>query len=226
MKTMLSMKTLERLKIVANGMKCKTTNVRETKRPYHHGDLRSALLQAAERTLESVGSQEVSLRELSRELGVSNTAPRRHFVNKQALLDALAVAGFERLGTILNRAMADRSEKFEIRITKLARAHVRFATKHPALLRLMFAAKHHPEATPELLEASYRALSAGPLTIEEGQAAGVVVAGDPERLALTVFAAVEGLVALSTNGQFGGVPLDKLAVEIVEQVIVGLRPRT
>ncbi len=206
-------------------MECKTTNVKGTKRPYHHGDLRSALLQAAERTLESVGSQEVSLRELSRELGVSNTAPRRHFVNKQALLDALAVEGFERLGAVLNRAMAEKNEKFEARIVKLARAHVRFATKHPALLRLMFAAKHHPEVTTELLEASRRALSAGPLTIMEGQATGAVVEGNPERLALTVFAAVEGLVALSTNGEFGGAPLDKLVVEIVEQVIVGLRPR-
>ena len=206
-------------------MECETTNVKGTKRPYHHGDLRSALLQAAERTLESVGSQEISLRELSRELEVSNTAPRRHFVNKQALLDALAVEGFERLGAILNRAIADESEAFDMRIMRLARAHVRFAAKHPALLRLMFAAKHHPEATPELLEASHEALSAGPLTITEGQAAGAVVAGDPERLALTVFAAVQGLVTLSTDGEFGGAPLDKLMVEIVEQVIVGLRPR-
>lgn len=156
---------------------------------------------------------------------MSNTAPRRHFSNKQALLDALAVEGFERLGSALREAIADRGEPFDTRLVHLARAHVRFALKHPALLRLMFAAKHHREASPALLEASYGALSAGPLTMAEGQASGAVVPGDADRLALTVFAAVDGLVNLSTEGEFGGAPLDRLVVEVVRQIIVGLRPR-
>lgn len=175
--------------------------------------------------LEARGTEELSLRELSRELGVSNTAPRRHFANKQALLDALALEGFKRLGVTLDRAIAARRDPFDARIVKLARAHVRFSMRHPALLRLMFAAKFHPEATSALLEASHQALAAAPLTIVEGQAAGAVVPGDPDRLALAVFASVEGLVTLSINGEFGGVPIDKLAVEIVGQIILGLRPR-
>ena len=84
-----------------------------TKRPYHHGDLRAALLQAAESALASGDSESPSLRELSRSLGVSYTAPRRHFANKQALLDALALEGFERLGATLNRAVSDRNEDFD-----------------------------------------------------------------------------------------------------------------
>ncbi len=196
-----------------------------TKRPYHHGDLRAALLQAAERALESGGPAGMSLRELSRAVGVSSTAPSRHFRNKQALLDALAVKGFERLGTVLDRAVANKSESFDARIVKAAQAHIRFATRHPALLRLMFAAKQHPEATPELLKAGYRALTAGPATIAAGQAAGAVIAGDPDKLALAVFSAVQGLVALSSDGKFGGVPLGTLVVEVVAQVIAGLRPR-
>ncbi|HWA80524.1 MAG TPA: TetR/AcrR family transcriptional regulator, partial [Acetobacteraceae bacterium] len=73
-------------------------------RPYHHGNLREALLQAAEEALESGGAQDISLRELSRKLGVSHTSPRRHFADKQALLDALAVRGFERFDEALVRA--------------------------------------------------------------------------------------------------------------------------
>ena len=195
------------------------------KRPYHHGDLRSALLKAAEQVVETRGASELSLRELSREIGVSNTAPRRHFSNKQALLDALAVEGFKRLGSALNEALAGREKPFDTRLLELARAHVRFSLKHPALLRLMFTAKHHREASAALLEASHRALGAGPLTIGEGQSTGAVVSGDVDRLALTVFAAVDGLVNLSTEGEFGGVPLDRLVVEVVQQIIVGLRPR-
>ena len=70
--------------------------VTATARPYHHGNLRPALLAAAERALARGG--ELSLRELAREIGVSHAAPRRHFADKQALLDALALDGFERLG--------------------------------------------------------------------------------------------------------------------------------
>ena len=200
-------------------------SVQATKRPYHHGDLPAALLRAAERALESDGPEGLSLRELSRTLGVSSTAPRRHFRDKQALLDALALEGFRRLGTVLDRAVADTSESFDVRIVRAAQAHVRFAGKHPSLLRLMFAAKQHPAASAELLEASHRALAAVPATIAAGQAVDDVVAGDPEKLTLVVFAAVQGLVALSSRGKFGGVPLPTLVVEVVQQVIAGLRPR-
>ena len=70
-----------------------------TPRPYHHGNLRAALLAQAERTLADGG--DLSLRELARQIGVSHAAPRRHFAGKQALLDALAEDGFERLGAEL-----------------------------------------------------------------------------------------------------------------------------
>lgn len=197
----------------------------KAKRAYHHGDLRSALLRAAERALRAGKGDSLSLRELSRELGVSNTAPRRHFPSKQALLDALAIEGFGRLGAVLNRTIADQSQDFDTRILGLAKAHVRWAMRHGALLRVMFAAKQRTGAPAELIEASYRALAAGPRTIGFGQATGAVVEGDAERLALVVFAAAEGLVALSTEGTFGGLPLDRLVVEVVQQILVGIRPR-
>jgi len=205
---------------------CNTLVVTKPKRPYHHGDLRSALLRAAEEALQAGSSDTLSLRELSRGLGVSNTAPRRHFPSKQALLDALAVDGFERLGAALNRAVAEAEPAFDAQLTALARAYVRWALKHPALIRLMFAAKHHPDAPAKLLEVSRSALSTGPSMILAGQAAGAAVAGDPHRLALPIMAAAEGLIAISDNGKFHGVPVERLVVEVVQQIIVGLRPRS
>ena len=68
------------------------------------------------------GVQSLTLRELSRELGVSHTSPLRHFANKQALLDGLAVRGFERLGAVLSRAVKDRGQDFSARLARLARA--------------------------------------------------------------------------------------------------------
>jgi AcrR family transcriptional regulator len=195
-------------------------------RPYHHGNLREALLRAAEKRLETGGRQNISLRELSRELGVSHTSPRRHFADKQALLDSLALRGFERFDLALGRAAKDRGKDFQARLSKLTRAYVSFALKHPALLGLMFEAKHRVDAPSELLEASEKAFAHAHATFAEGQAVGEVVPGDPWRLSLVIFATMQGLIAISTNGKFKGIPLNRLVSEIIERTILGLRPRT
>ena len=184
------------------------------------------MLEAAARALETGGAGSLTLRELSRELGVSHTSPRRHFADKQALLDALALRGFERLGVITARAAKDRGEDFGARLIRLARAYVGFALKHPALFGLMFEAKHRADAPLELLEASDRTFAPPLALFVQGQAAGEVVAGDPARLSLGSMAAVQGLLSISTNGQFKGVPLDRLVAEMVERIVWGLRPRT
>src|SRR6478735_5804721 len=116
-------------------------------RPYHHGNLRSEILEQAERTLTERGAGELSLRELAREVGVSHAAPRRHFRDKQALLDALAENGFERLGADLDRAMSRAGSGFRARLAAFAKAYVRFATRNGPLLELMFAGKHRAGAT-------------------------------------------------------------------------------
>jgi AcrR family transcriptional regulator len=199
--------------------------MKASERPYHHGHLREALLRAAEKALVSGGVKSISLRELSRELGVSHTSPRRHFADKQALLDALALRGFERFDEILGRAARKGGPDFKGRLTKLARAYVGFALKHPAMLSLMFEAKHRPDAPRELLEASERAFGHAHTTFTEGQAAGEVVAGDPWRLSVAVFAALLGLVSISDNGKVKGVSLDRMVGEIMERMILGLQPR-
>lgn len=194
-------------------------------RPYHHGNLRQALLQAAEIALEAREATVLSLRELSRDVGVSHTSPRRHFADKQALLDALAQSGFQRLDATLAQAAKKRARNFAARLTNVAQANVEFALKHPALWVLMLEAKHRPGAPRELLEASDAAFSNGPALIKEGQAAGEVVPGDPARLSLTLSAALQGLVSISTEGKFKGVPLEALVPGIVKHILLGLRPR-
>ena len=193
-------------------------------RPYHHGNLREALLLAGERALESGGSATLSLRELAREVGVSHAAPRRHFPDKQALLDALALAGFERLGAALATAIAG-GDRFDTRFLALAREYVGFATDHPALIELMFASKHEAGAPPELAEAADRAFAPALQTVVDGQAGGAVAPGDPERIAKIAFAMLQGLVAIASNGMLDDTPLDALLDEAVERLLLGLRPR-
>ncbi|HEX4141871.1 MAG TPA: TetR/AcrR family transcriptional regulator [Candidatus Methylacidiphilales bacterium] len=194
-------------------------------RPYHHGNLREALLRAAEAGLEARGAGSLSLRELARELGVSHTSPRRHFADKQALIDALAVSGFERLGASLTEAAAAKTRGFEDRLTRLAVAFVDFALRHPALWVLMLDAKHRPGAPAELLEASGAAFGHLHGIMREGQAAGRIIAGDTARLSLPLSAALLGLISISVKGKFKNLPLQELVPELTSRILLGLKPR-
>ena len=194
-------------------------------RGYHHGNLRAAVLQEAEQVLESGGVSNISIREISRALNVSHTAPRRHFATKQALLDALAIDGYAQLGKLLESALRLHNTPFEVRLQRATAVLVRFAVKRPALLGHMFAAKHQADATPELLNASAVSLSSGVRLITEGQETGDVVAGDAEILALIPFATVQGLIVVSSGGSFKGMSLEKLVEFATHHILTGLRPR-
>lgn len=195
-------------------------------RPYHHGNLRSALLVEAERALAEGAVAELSLRELARRIGVSHAAPRRHFADKRALLDALAQDGFERLGREMSDAVAGAAGPFETRMTAIARAYVRFATRHAALLELMYAGKHRPGATDGLHDAATRAFRAPIDLIAAAQDTGEVVAGDPEGVAMTAWAALHGTAAMANSGLLGDAPpLDAIVAGVVERLVLGLRPR-
>ena len=194
-----------------------------TPRPYHHGNLRAALLQSAEQTLNEGG--ELSLRELARQVGVSHAAPRRHFAGKQALVDALAEVGVERLGDGLRTALAEAGPDFDARLRAFAHAYVAFATEHAALLELMFAGKHRPGAADSLREAADRAFEAPLTLIAEAQASGEVVAGDIERVAMVAFAAAHGIAALANNEMLDPAELGEMVDAAVERLILGLRPR-
>jgi AcrR family transcriptional regulator len=193
-------------------------------RAYHHGNLRTELLRLSERTLAERGAQGVSLRELARQAGVSHAAPRRHFADKQALLDALALEGFERLGAQLRTAVGDAGDDFTARLRAFARAYVSFATEHAALLELMFAAKHRAgaESVAVAAEAAFEA----PLAlVAQGQAEGAVVPGDPKEVATVAWAAIQGLASMANSGMVAGEDLDGLLDDAVERLVLGLRPR-
>lgn len=191
-------------------------------RPYHHGNLRAALLAQAELTVRERGVQELSLRELARGVGVSHGAPRRHFADRQALLDALAEAGFARLGAELRTAVEGAGEDFEVRLRATAAAYVRFATRDAALLELMFAGKSQAQSGA-LHEAAERAFSVILELIEQGQADGVLEGGEPERVGLVLFATIQGIAALVTAGVVDAEQLDGLVADSIGHFLRGSR---
>src|SRR6202162_4507939 len=106
-------------------------------RPYHHGDLRRAIVTAALDILRETQSLEFSLRELSRRAGVSHNAPYKHFADKRELLAAVSAAGFEMLTKRMARAIAG-SRNAREQLFAMLRAYIDHGVNNPALYRLMF----------------------------------------------------------------------------------------
>ena len=126
-------------------------------RPYHHGDLRRALVEAGRRLLEAEGGSDLSLRAVAREAGVSPAAPYHHFRDKSELLDALALQGWDQLGEEMQAALSE-AEPGQNRLVTLGVAYVRFCRMNPAIYRVMFACSQNHETMPEKLrdDGAYR----------------------------------------------------------------------
>jgi AcrR family transcriptional regulator len=113
------------------------TNDSGGERPYHHGDLRRAIVNAALDVLSETQSTEFSLRELARRAGVTHNAPYKHFADKRELLAAVSAVGFDLLAKRLTRAMQAQTSP-RAGLFAIARDYVRHGVENPALYRLMF----------------------------------------------------------------------------------------
>lgn len=174
-------------------------------RTYHHGDLRSALVEAGLKALETTDIETVSLRQLARDVGVSATAVYRHFPDKRALFAALADAGIGRLAQA-QQAAADAAAP-EQSFAATGRAYVRFALAHPALFRLIFA-----YACPEGPAVFGQSLAARML--QEHAAARTNDPAEARRLIVQAWALVHGLAMLMLDGQLP--PDDALIDRVID----------
>jgi AcrR family transcriptional regulator len=190
--------------------------------PYHHGSLRAELLDLAQKRIEETGAAGLSLRELAREIGVSHGAPQRHFADKQALLDALAVRGLDELGELVEaRIGACEDGGFDRRLLAFAHAYVDFATAHPVLLSLIFARKD-TASVPELRAANERAFAAPQRVIDDALRAGEIV-DDVERVSMSVLATIQGLATIIGNGMIGDRSPEVVVAGTIGTLIAGLR---
>lgn len=128
------------------------------RKTYHHGDLKRALIDAARALLEKEGAAGTSLRAAARKAGVSQTAPYHHFADKNALLAAVAAEGYNEFDALMRQMMAKAGDDSHAKLFESGVAYVKFATKHPALFKLMFGSAIEKTGTfPELVEAGDRA---------------------------------------------------------------------
>lgn len=169
-----------------------------TARPYHHGDLRRAVLSAAVAAIPEVGPAGLSLRDLARRAGVSHAAPAHHFGDKAGLLTAVAAEGYELLAEALTTAQQSTDDFLELGV-----AYVRFAVEHRAHFEVMFRPDlYHPD-DPALLAAQQRAgaaLYGGAASVPTGRR------GEDVRVAgIAAWSLVHGFASLWLTG---AVPAD------------------
>jgi AcrR family transcriptional regulator len=121
--------------------------------PYHHGALRDALLQAAERVLERDGLAGLTLRAVAREAGVSHAAPTHHFGDLTGLVSELAAIGFRQFNMAMAESCAPETP-FPARGLARAHAYVAYAQAHPGMYGLMFRTERLDYSRPSLHEAA------------------------------------------------------------------------
>jgi AcrR family transcriptional regulator len=163
---------------------------------YHHGDLREALVRAARTILEKQGLAALSLRGAARAAGVSPAAPYHHFPDKQALLDAVAVQGFDALTSAMDKRMAKQKGP-SARLDASGVGYVVFALENPALFRLMFGRdEQQSSASAPLIEARDRAYGVLQAAVAKTSSDGVA---DPF-VCLRLWALVHGIATLILDG--------------------------
>ncbi len=200
--------------------------------PYHHGDLRRALIETALRLVTEDQDWAFSLREVARRAGVSHRAPYNHFPEKLDLLAATAVVGFERLRDGMRRAMVGIDDP-EALLVAICRTYVCLGLDNPALYRLMFGPALSDSGSVDrptvasLAGAEARAVLKDVILL--GARAGVfaVSPDDPQDAFLTamsVWSAVHGLTMLAIDRiPHSDLPTDELIDKLLRMVVAGLR---
>lgn len=167
---------------------------------YHHGNLREALLSKGLELLESSIDAKFSMRELTRTIGVSANAIYRHFANKEELLTALAIQGFQKLLEAQALAIQNASNSEQGFITA-GRQYIYFAVQNPMLFRLMygrFVVSHDDETLKSLASLAYTSMRyAGAHALKLD-----VESHEAKMVATKAWSIVHGLSHLLIDGQF------------------------
>ena len=188
------------------------------KKPYHHGDLRSALLVAAEAELADRGVEAFSLRAVAKRAGVSHAAPAHHFGDANGLLTALAAVGFREF--LAAQTARERKAAPDARSQLLASGvgYVDFAVERPTLFRLIFGSNRTNHTNPELADAAGKAY---------GHLVGLVHTAGGRTLAdeAAIWALAHGLADLLVSGRLATITSfdppqrDAMIEEILQRVL-------
>jgi len=169
-------------------------------KPYHHGNLREALLEAAIRLIAEVGPTAFTLREVARRAGVSHNAPYRHFRDRDDLMAAVAAQGFRELTRAMIEAAQGKSNALE-RLKYAGLGYVTFALRRPEHFTVMFDAPISKRQHPESAAAGEESFATLVHFVQNCQEAGRLRSGDLLQMALLAWTMVHGIAKLAITGR-------------------------
>lgn len=198
----------------------KSTRTPRPERTYHHGQLREALLEAAERLIDRDGLEGFSLRACAREAGVSHAAPAHHFPDLAALQTALVDRAYGRLCAIAEGYVTEAGSDPRAVLPVLGVAYIDFALRHPGLYRLMVGWPGLPATVDTGLSCRHRISSAVRGVLEaDGVAAGQPRVDELTALAWSVF---HGYASLAVDGRLPTTKENSL--DLAGKVLMRLQP--
>ncbi|MBT3066676.1 TetR/AcrR family transcriptional regulator [Rhodoferax sp. U11-2br] len=179
---------------------------------YHHGDLKTALLAYAMNQLENNGLGALSMRDMAKAIDVSHTAAYRHFTDKQALLEAVAVQGFETLRGACEQAVEGAELSPRERLLACGLAYVQFGLDKPKLLTHMFTTAAQVEPCPALSGAGANLFVVLQNLVAQGQSQGHFREEDVRELSYACWAMVHGLAMLLNMDRTRSTPAEPAAL--------------
>ncbi|HKJ61984.1 MAG TPA: TetR/AcrR family transcriptional regulator [Hyphomicrobiales bacterium] len=195
----------------------------EAASPYHHGNLKETLLEAAEAELSSHGIEQLSLRAIAKRAGVSHAAPAHHFGDVNGMLTALAARGFERFIAAQQARQKVAAPDPSSQLTAAGLGYIDFALANPALFRLMFSSRRPDFENPSLYGPSKLAFD----MLVEGVSAtrGKMPPSENELIAnvASVWSMVHGLADLLTSERLKS--LQALKRDEREAMLIGIIQR-
>jgi AcrR family transcriptional regulator len=191
-------------------------------KPYHHGNLRAALLHSAMQLIREVGPTAFTLREVARRAGVSHNAPYRHFRNKEEMIAAVATEGYQELTEAMIAATREQAGALN-RLKQAGLAYVRFALRRPEHFTVMFDAPFSEHQHPNAALAAKQAFSTLVSLVEDCQKKKLLASGDPGSYALLAWSMVHGIAKLAITGRLpyrSTVTVMKFAAFVIDQSLL------
>lgn len=200
-----------------------------TKKAYHHGNLRAALVAAALKEIAKTGPDGFSLRGVARRAGVSAPAVYRHFADKDALLAAVAEECWDRIGAALLAAVEAAPDDALERFRATGIAYVTFAVEHPEHFRAMSVPGLIERMSPDRMERANAWSTEERAALARAQEAGQIAALPLDDIMLAATSLTHGVAAQIVEGRFGKVDVARareLAIAATAVLGAGLTPRS
>ena len=194
---------------------------KEKKDTYHHGDLKAEFIKIGMKILREEGINSLSLREISRRVGVSATAAYRHFNDKNHILEVLIVEIYKLLANDLKKSINNITNDLYGGFGKLCWSYISFALNNPNYFKLIFR-EQHTDNSQSILELSQEVSKIWLNLVIKNQKEGVFREDDPRKIHLAIWSIIQGIVILLINKQLPGIQENEEKIKNITNILLDL----